>query len=130
MAREGVAPDSMRLERVIDLRYVGQSYHLPIALPTGAVSGAMLIESRERFEAAHLAAYGYAEANEPCELVNLRISAVGAIPRPALEEAEGGRMRRPAKRSGPSGSSRPASRIARSSTAARCARACRSPARR
>src|SRR5439155_4201961 len=32
LAREGVAQAAMRLERVVDLRYVGQSYHLPIPL--------------------------------------------------------------------------------------------------
>jgi N-methylhydantoinase A len=76
----------MRSDRALDLRYVGQSYHLPVTLPPGAVTRAMLAESRRRFDEAHLAAYGYAEVEEPCELVNVRVSAIGVIRRPALED--------------------------------------------
>ncbi len=88
LSREGVAPDAMRFDRTLDLRYVGQSYHLPITLPATAVARDMLIECRTQFDAAHLAAYGYAEVDEPCELVNVRVSAVGRIGRPALEDSE------------------------------------------
>ena len=81
---ESVPAERMRFERALDLRYVGQSYHLTIPLGSAPVSGEMLEEARQRFNDAHFASYGYAEPGEPCELVNLRVSAVGLIKTPKL----------------------------------------------
>ena len=87
---ESVPEERMRFERAIDLRYVGQSYHLTIPVAAGPATREMLEDARERFNNAHLASYGYAEAGEPCELVNLRVSAVGLIRTPTLAaEPEG-----------------------------------------
>jgi N-methylhydantoinase A len=47
----------------------------------------MLGDARSRYDAAHLATYGYAEAAEPCELVNLRVAASGLVRRPELAPA-------------------------------------------
>jgi N-methylhydantoinase A len=44
----------------------------------------VLAEARQRFNATHRATYGYAEPSEPCEIVNLRISALGLIEKPVL----------------------------------------------
>lgn len=43
----------------------------------------------ERFTEVHRTTYGYAETGEPCEPVNLRLSAVGRIPKPRLDLEEG-----------------------------------------
>jgi N-methylhydantoinase A len=84
LVRESVPEARMRFERAIDLRYVGQSYHLTMSLGSGPVTGEMLAEARQRFNDAHFTTYGYAEPGEPCELVNLRVSAVGLIRTPRL----------------------------------------------
>ncbi len=86
LQREGVPHGEMRFERALDMRYVGQSYHLTIPLGPGPASRPMLEEARSRFNEAHFAAYGYAEPSEPCELVNVRVSAMGAIRRAELRE--------------------------------------------
>lgn len=88
LTREGVAPTAMRFDRTLDLRYVGQSYHLPIVLPPGALTHETLTECSRQFVEAHLAAYGYAEEGEPCELVNVRVAAVGEIGQPTMEESD------------------------------------------
>jgi len=84
LRRESVSGTSMRFERALDVRYVGQSYHLTIPLAQGLVSRAVLDGARDRFNGAHFAAYGYAEPSEPCEVVNVRVSALGTIPRAKL----------------------------------------------
>jgi N-methylhydantoinase A len=86
LEREGVAASAMRLERMLDLRYVGQSYHLTIPIGPGPVTPAMLVEARRRYDDAHMATYGYSEATEPCELVNARVAATGMVRRPDLAE--------------------------------------------
>ena len=85
LSREGVPDNSMRFERSVDVRYIGQSYHLSVRLPERKLEPRDLIEVKRRFDEMHLATYGYAEAREPCEFVALRISAIGEIGKPPLE---------------------------------------------
>ena len=85
MVREGVAASRMRFERTADLRYVGQSYQLSLPLPDRPIEAGDVVDLRRRFDAMHLATYGYAEAREPCELVALRMSAIGEIGKPSYE---------------------------------------------
>jgi N-methylhydantoinase A len=87
LVREGVPNRAMRFEWSFDLRYVGQSYHLNIALPRGPLDSTVIKEARRRFDVAHDTTYGYAEPDEPCELVNIRVSAVGVITKPKLEDS-------------------------------------------
>jgi N-methylhydantoinase A len=88
LAGENVGRDEAALERFIDIRYVGQSYQLTIPLNSIRVTSEVLAEARQRFNATHRATYGYAEPSEPCEIVNLRISALGLIEKPVLGNRE------------------------------------------
>jgi N-methylhydantoinase A len=72
---EGIAAGAIRIERLLDLRYRGQSYELTI--PFGAAW-------RKEFLRAHVRAYGYAHPESPLELVNLRVKAVGTGTPPPL----------------------------------------------
>lgn len=80
---EGIRRTAMRLERFLDMRYVGQSYE--ITVPFG-----------RRFEASfhllHRRLYGYDDPGRETEIVNARVRAVGAVRKPELS------------RSGPGGS--------------------------
>jgi N-methylhydantoinase A len=84
LRREGVAEAQQRLLRSIDLRYQGQSHELPIAVPSGPLSPQHLASLHEQFHAAHARAYGYAAPEDPIELVNVRLSAIGVSPKPRL----------------------------------------------
>jgi N-methylhydantoinase A len=86
LAREGVDAAAIRFDRFLDLRYVGQSFHLSITLGTDPVTREMLQDARKRFDESHFAAYGYSEATEACELVNVRVAATGMVRRPVLAE--------------------------------------------
>lgn len=83
LAEENMPADRVKLTRSVDIRYVGQSYHLTIPVE-GRLDRAALEAARDRFNELHRATYGYAELKEPCELVNLRVAAVGTIEKPAV----------------------------------------------
>ena len=72
---EGVPRRRIRLQPLLDVRYVGQSYELTVDCPR---LGASVAESAARaFHAAHEQRFGYADASAPIEVVNLRLKAVG-----------------------------------------------------
>jgi N-methylhydantoinase A len=85
LAREGVAASQQRLLRSVDLRYQGQSHELSLPVPSGPLTPPHLASLCEQFHAAHTRAYGYAAAEDPIELVNVRLTALGVSPKPRLQ---------------------------------------------
>jgi len=86
LERQGVPENQMRFDRIVDMRYVGQSYELSIALPPGKLDSDSLMHAVEEFNSEHARAYGFSAATEPTEFVNLRLTAVGAIAKPRTAE--------------------------------------------
>ncbi|MBM3959478.1 MAG: hydantoinase/oxoprolinase family protein [SAR202 cluster bacterium] len=86
LKRDGVPASGMKFLRLIDMRYVGQSYELPVPLASGAFGATRLDKAVSDFHAAHERAYGHAAPAEPVEIVNLRLTSLGAIQRPTLRE--------------------------------------------
>jgi N-methylhydantoinase A len=82
---EGMAGARISFERLIEMRYVGQSYELPIPLQEDRVENAIQ-GMLKRFHEEHERAYGFAAPAEPVELVTLRLTAVGGIAKPKLKE--------------------------------------------
>lgn len=83
---EGVELEGMRFNRQLDLRYLGQSYELTVDI--GApFDGDALTSCTEAFNGRHREIYGYSAAGEPVEMVNIRLRAIGAIPKPRLAES-------------------------------------------
>ena len=75
---EGIAPDLISMVRALGMRYVGQSWELLVRLPGEADSMAVL---EAAFHAAHERRYGHASAGAT-EIVNFRLTAIGAVPKP------------------------------------------------
>ncbi|MCH7739331.1 MAG: hydantoinase/oxoprolinase family protein, partial [Chloroflexi bacterium] len=91
--REGVPASDMTFERHADVRYVGQSYELSVSLPPGRLGrldAAALADLSDAFHVEHERAYGHKALEEPVELVNLRVTALGDIARPSLREVGAG----------------------------------------
>ena len=87
LAADGVPPARATLERTADLRYQGQSFELTVAVPPGRLDGAALAEVAEAFGREHARTYGHrAGAEEPVELVNLRVVARDRDGRPRLPD--------------------------------------------
>ncbi|HET6521008.1 MAG TPA: hydantoinase/oxoprolinase family protein, partial [Geminicoccaceae bacterium] len=55
---EGVGPADMRVERTLDVRYVGQSCYLSVGIDDPAITAGTLRDVARRFNRQHLATYG------------------------------------------------------------------------
>jgi len=68
---EGFATDGARPERVLDMRYQGQSYELPV--PVDDLSPVSFLP---RFHALHAERYSHSDASRPVEVVTARLKLV------------------------------------------------------
>ena len=82
---EGVDPGVMSFRRQLDLRYLGQSYELSVDIPNGSQTD-VLQKGVDAFHKRHREIYGYGAEEEPVELVNVRVRAIGEIHKPRLRE--------------------------------------------
>jgi N-methylhydantoinase A len=86
---EGVPEAQMSMQRLVDMRYLGQwrSLTVPVSAP------ADLGDAVARFHAEHERAYNYRRDGSPVEIYRLGLRAVGVTPKPELKrhELNGGR---------------------------------------
>jgi len=76
--REGAAPERRQMLRAFDMRYVGQNFELSVGAPPALWSGD-LAALRDAFLREHERVYGYAAADEPVQLVALRLTALAEL---------------------------------------------------
>lgn len=88
LTREGVAESDIQFSRQVEMRYVGQSYELSLALPNHELAANEIAGLLDRFHRAHERTYGFSAPTEPTEFVNLRLTAVGRIAKPELHVLE------------------------------------------
>lgn len=82
LIEDGVPDDRRDFEIKIDLRYVGQSFALPIAAdPAQPDWWARLSEA---FHAAHFARFGHSAPAAPLEVVAVNVTGIGRIDKPEL----------------------------------------------
>ena len=81
VAAEGVPRERIRLFPQLDVRYRGQAYELTISLTPDFAAA---------FHAEHQRVYSHSQPGAALEIVNLRLRAVGAVPRPVLPADEPG----------------------------------------
>jgi N-methylhydantoinase A len=87
LAREGFAADDRVFVRTADLRYFGQAYEVRVEVPEGPVTDELVASVAEVFHDDHHALYGYdnrADTRQQVEWVNLRVTGIGPIRRPAV----------------------------------------------
>jgi N-methylhydantoinase A len=87
LLQEGVERGRASLVRHLDMRYVGQHHEVGVEIPSSC-----LIEEKhlpliaEAFHRAHEKLYTYSTPENPLEIMNLRITAVGAVDKTGLFE--------------------------------------------
>ena len=86
LQREGVVESRMSFWREIEMRYKGQSYELSINCANGPVGLETVLEVVSRFHVEHKKTYGHCSLEQPTELVNFRVTAIGSIPKPRPRE--------------------------------------------
>jgi N-methylhydantoinase A len=72
---DGIPENNIRIDRMLDMRYVGQSYELIIPYSPHFI---------EDFHAAHLKEYSYQRLDASVEIVNVRVQATGLREPPPL----------------------------------------------
>jgi N-methylhydantoinase A len=94
LAASGIPPDRQALVRAADVRYRRQAYELTVPLADGPITRASLDRLAALFHEKHQQTYGHANPAEPVQLVNLRLTAIGRLPRVALaQRSETGAVR-------------------------------------
>jgi len=71
---------ALTFERHVDMRYIGQGFHLTMACPDDDLE-----QLKQRFEQAHMQAYGH-QLNRDVEIMTVRLSAFVERPLPVLPE--------------------------------------------
>ncbi|HLH69793.1 MAG TPA: hydantoinase/oxoprolinase family protein [Candidatus Dormibacteraeota bacterium] len=84
LSGEGVRSDRMTFETYLDIRYVGQEFWIQTPVSDAELEMADRALIRRRFDEIHDRRYGHHAADEPVEVVNIRITARGTRDRPAF----------------------------------------------
>ncbi len=81
---ESAAPERLDIvtKYAADMRYAGQEHAVSVEIPEAAFAGRDAGAIKEAFDTVHLQRYGYASADEPAEIVSLRLSVIGVIAKP------------------------------------------------
>ena len=77
----GVPEPDRAIERAADCRYTKQAYELTVPLASGTVTRETLDALAREFHAQHLRTYGHENPNESVQMVNVRVTATGRMPR-------------------------------------------------
>jgi N-methylhydantoinase A len=90
LGREGVSEKAISLVRSADARYVGEAHECRVVLGEGLSGEGALARVWAEFHDAHERLFGFAyRGQQRVEIVNLRVQAVGAVHRPALQRRAG-----------------------------------------
>lgn len=82
---EQISKERRQVKRVVDMRYKGQNYELPVKIDAHAISADAIGELRKRFDDAHEQFYGYAAPGEPVQIVTLRLEAIGVVKKAEIQ---------------------------------------------
>jgi len=93
LSREGFPELERIFLRTADVRYYGQAYEVRVDVPEGSIDEKLFMAVAGTFHDEHKALYGYdfrEDARQEVEWVNLRVTGVGPIGRPGLQELSPG----------------------------------------
>ncbi|MDX6742772.1 hydantoinase/oxoprolinase family protein [Actinocorallia sp. A-T 12471] len=80
---EGVADEAVGFLPSLDMRYKGQWFEINVPLPESVLAGTDLDAVAEAFHALHDELFGYRSEGMPIEVINVRLTALGAAPKAA-----------------------------------------------
>lgn len=81
LQKDGIDLDQIQIQRTADCRYVGQGYELRVDLPQREVSEENISETWTQFHRFHEAEYGHYFEQSPIEIVNVRLTGIGVMPK-------------------------------------------------
>jgi N-methylhydantoinase A/oxoprolinase/acetone carboxylase beta subunit len=77
----GLQDAHMKFVRGGDLRYVGQGYELRVTLPAGEIDANAIEQVWRAFDAVHEKEYGHVFPDNLIEIVNVRLTGIGVMPK-------------------------------------------------
>ncbi|MDB4443828.1 hydantoinase/oxoprolinase family protein [bacterium] len=86
IAKEGVEADAIKTQAFFDLRYIGQEFFLTIPVSEQEISSGDKDAIRAHFDSLHDMRYGHKAAEEPLEIVNVRLTAYGLRKKVTISE--------------------------------------------
>jgi N-methylhydantoinase A/oxoprolinase/acetone carboxylase beta subunit len=89
---DGLGPQDVTFQRAGDLRYIGQGYELRIGFPSAGITPEVLQTVYEAFHRQHRAEYGHVFEDSPIEIVNIRVTGVGRMPKIKAGRRSGGSL--------------------------------------
>ncbi|MFC1869543.1 hydantoinase/oxoprolinase family protein, partial [Thermodesulfobacteriota bacterium] len=84
--KEGVETDAIRTPAFFDLRYIGQEFFLTIPVSEEEIYSGNRETIRASFDNLHDMRYGHKAGDEPLEIVNIRLTALGVRKKAAISE--------------------------------------------
>jgi len=87
---DGVAPDRIVIQRVVDCRYLGQGYELRVDAPSGQIDHGWGEKVRSDFHDNHEREYSRRFEESDIELPNVRVRGIGLMPPLSSVEVEHG----------------------------------------
>ena len=89
LRRESVPESYQQISRSADLRYQHQGWEITVDVPAGEVTQHILEDVETTFHELHRRLYTYNLPHQTVELVNLRVTALGSLPRPPSDPVAG-----------------------------------------
>jgi len=80
LGEQQLVGSDVRIERLADIRYAGQSYELRVPVPSGPIDEQALAGIRVAFDNEHERTYGHRGSSQRIEIVNLRLRAMAKAP--------------------------------------------------
>lgn len=81
LLQDGVAEEEISMQRFAECRYIGQGYELRVPLPNEELSEENIENHFELFHEMHRNEYGHAFKETPIEIVNIRVTGLGKMPK-------------------------------------------------
>jgi N-methylhydantoinase A len=84
LAAQHVPAEEAQFARSLDVRYFGQEHTLEVEVPAGFDPASL----KELFDKVHWRKYGHISTDDPAEVVNFRVTAIGTVAKPELKAGE------------------------------------------
>lgn len=81
LIEDGVSENQITILRSVDCRYIGQGYELRVDFPNGYIDEQAIELVLKEFHKNHAAEYGHSFLESPIEIVNIRVTGLGSMPK-------------------------------------------------
>jgi N-methylhydantoinase A len=80
LRNDGFAPDCIKIQRALDMRYAGQGYEITMPCDAAALRDGGLDGLRRQFDQQHRAMFGHMAPEQAVEVVSYRVRGLGLVP--------------------------------------------------